>query len=318
VKVYEGLESLDPPLHGVVLTIGNFDGVHRGHQQILAQAAMFSAQTGGPLVVLTFEPHPRAVLRPGDAPARLTPLREKLALLARAEVRATVVVRSEPALLQLAPDEFVERMLVGKFHPCCVVEGESWGFGRGREGNVETLRALGCRMGFEVFVVPSVTLQIEPGRTVLVTSTLIRRLLRDGQVHRAALCLGRPYALLGQVARGERVGGLLGFPTANVQVQEQLIPADGVYAAVAEVAGQRRPAAVHVGPKPTFGREGRGIEAHLLDFDGQIYGEPIRLELLRRLRGPRKFETSQALQRQIHRDLRQVRAIAGQAEWSQP
>ncbi len=316
MKVYRGLDSVDPPLHGVILTIGNFDGVHRGHQQILAQAAMFSEQTDAPLVAMTFEPHPAAILRPEKAPALLTPLQEKLSLLARNGVRAAVTLRSEPALLDLEPAEFVEQVLVGKFHPRCVVEGESWRFGRGRKGDVQNLRKVGRRMGFDVFVVPGVTLHVEPGRTVLVTSTLIRRLLREGQVHRAALCLGRPYALLGRVTPGSRRGATLGFPTANVQVGEQLIPADGVYAGSADVDQRRHPAAVSIGASPTFGEAATSVEAHLLDFDQEIYDRPIRIALFRRLREQRKFRTADALKRQVKRDVRQVRAIAGQSDWA--
>ncbi|MCH8851733.1 MAG: hypothetical protein IID41_03675, partial [Planctomycetes bacterium] len=200
VKRIDGLEQIPDALRGCVLTIGNFDGVHRGHQQILAQAgllqaSLFGARTHHKVVVLTFDPHPLEIVSPGRAPERLMPLSEKVCRLAEAGADAVVVAKSEPVLLSLEPHDFIENVIERKFKPSHVVEGWSFGFGKGRKGNADVLRELGAQHGFEVFIVEPVRLQVADDETVLVTSSMIRDLIRTGQVDRAHLCMGRPYAL---------------------------------------------------------------------------------------------------------------------------
>ena len=309
MKVYRGLKSIDPPLSGATLTIGNFDGVHRGHQQILAQARMSASRTGGSAVAMTFDPHPLTLTRPQAESRLLTPMEARLELIAAGGMRATVVLETDRELLALSPEQFVEQVVVARFGPRAVVEGESWRFGRGRSGDVNTLRALGGQYGFEVSVVPTLTIQLDRGEDVLVSSTLIRRFLGEGHVDRAAACLGRPYAMLGRVVGGQRRGRDIGFPTANIDITEQLIPADGVYAGKALVGDRWFAAGVSIGPAPTFGRTDSTVEAHLLDFEGRLYDESIRIELLRWIRAQQTFETPEQLQRQIERDLRHVRAV---------
>ena len=309
MKVFHGLDTIDPPLEHCVLTVGNFDGVHRAHQQLLAQANLFAANTGGPVVVLTFEPHPLSVVGSRKAPGRLSPPAEKLRLLGEAGADIVVVARSEPALLNLEAERFVEEVIVRRFHPTHVVEGPSFGFGRGRRGTSELLKRLAPDFGFEVHVIDPVSLRIEEDRTVLVSSSEVRRLLAEGKVRRAALCLGRPYALIGEVAEGAGRGRGLGFPTANVAFGDQLIPADGVFSARATVAGSSHTAAVSIGNTPTFPDGRYQVEAYLLDFDGDVRGQRIRIELHHRLRDQRKFESPQALVAQLQRDVETVRQL---------
>ncbi len=308
MQVIEGLETIHPPLERCVLTVGNFDGMHRAHQQLLAQAGLFAANTGGPVVVLTFEPHPLTVVAPDRVPQCLTPRDEKLRLLAECGAAITVVARSEPALLGLEAERFVEEIIVGKFRPTHVVEGSSFGFGRGRRGSPELLVRLGESFEFHTHIVDPVTLQIEPDRTVMVSSSLVRRLLLEGKVGRAALCLGRPYTLYGTVVQGRRRGRRLGFPTANLAVKGQLIPADGVYSGAALVDERSHPCALSIGVTPTFGGGERQVEAHLLDFDGDLQGRRVGVAIYEWIRGQQSFSSPDQLAKQIRQDVAFVRA----------
>lgn len=309
MRVFDGLASLTEPIKGAVLTIGNFDGVHRGHQQLLAQAGLFAAQTGGPVTVLTFDPHPMAVLAPDRTPPRLTPSDEKLRLLHHGGAEVVVIAQTDAALLGLEPEDFVEDIIHRRFTPTHIVEGPTFGFGRRRRGNPELLRTLAGKFDCHVHIVPPVTLEFEGGETLTVSSSLVRKFLAEGDVRRAAMCLGRPYALLGRVVDGDRRGRSLGFPTANLGDVEQLIPRDGVYAGIATVGERSYLAAVSIGQSQTFAMADRRIEAHLLDFEGDLYGRTLRLAFARALRDNRRFESPDALKRQLEEDVRQVREL---------
>ncbi|UCF34702.1 MAG: bifunctional riboflavin kinase/FAD synthetase [Phycisphaerales bacterium] len=309
MKVLYGLEKLDPPLQQSVLTIGNFDGVHRAHQQLLAQACLFAANTGGPVVVMTLEPHPLSVVGRRQAPPRLSPLEQKLELLGAQGADLVVVAKSEPALLGLEADRFVEEVIVKRFHPTHLVEGPSFGFGRGRKGTSQLLQRLGPKHGFEVHVVDPISLQIEEGEMVMVSSSLVRRLLLEGKVRRAALCLGRPYSLFGEVVAGASRGRSLGFPTANVAVGDQLVPGNGVFAGRAMIGDATYLAAISIGHTPTFPDGQDQVEAFLLEFDGDVYGERIQIEFHHRLRDQRKFASPDALVAQLRRDVECVRHL---------
>ncbi len=313
IQVYRGFDSITPPMKGVVLSFGNFDGVHRGHQQIIAQAGMLAERTGSSVVAVTFEPHPLKVVAPHRPFHLLTPLKEKVDLLGRAGADAVVVVETDRAFLEQTPEDFVAEAIVGRFAPTCVVEGPSWRFGRGREGDVGFLQRMGDRHGFEVFIVPALQLEVEAEGAVLVTSTLIRDLVLRHHVHRAALCLGRPYTLIGTVVSGNRRGQKLGFPTANVDAGDQLIPGHGVYAGWCHLGGRRYVSAISVGTNPTFGEEKVSVEAYMLGFSGEPYGREIRVEFLRWLREQRRFDSPEALVQQMRHDVEEVRAICDAA-----
>jgi len=309
VKTLHGLESIAAPLERSVLTIGNFDGVHRAHQQLLTLARSLAEETQGSVVVLTFEPHPLTIVSPAKAPPRLMPLEEKLRWLEAAGADITVLARSEPALLDLEAEEFIREVVRKRFNPAHIVEGPSFGFGRGRKGTPELLQRVAGSFGCEVHIVGPVTIRVDTGEDLLVSSSLIRKLVVEGRVRRAAACLGRPYCLVGSVVEGDQRGRTIGFPTANVAVADQLIPADAVYAGRAETGGASYACAISIGNAPTFSGTQRRVEAHLLDFDGgELYGAPIRIEIERRIRGQRSFPSAEALAAQLSRDVESVRA----------
>ena len=307
-RIIHGLDAVDPPFAASVLTVGNFDGVNRAHQHLLSQGALLSAATGHPLVVLTFEPHPLTVVAPDRAPARLTSESEKIRLLGEAGVDVVVVAHADAKLLGMTAEEFVQDVICELFHPSHLVEGANFGFGRGRKGDNETLRRLGRELGFQTCVVEPLKLQVEPGQAAeTVSSTLVRRLLREGKVQQASACLGRRYVLEGQIGRAQQRGRSLGFPTANLQVEDQLIPAEGVYAGFAQIGPARHSAAISIGRTPTFGENVLQIEAHLLDFEGDLCGKTMRLEFQRWLRAQKRFESPEALIAQIEADVACVR-----------
>jgi len=294
------------------LTIGNFDGVHRGHQQIIAQAGMFAAQTGAQVVVITFDPHPLSIVSPEQAPARLMPLEERIRCLGQAGADVVIVLKSDPELLSLEPEDFVEQAIVDKFSPTHIVEGRSFGFGKGRRGNPDLLKQLSPQLGFEFFVVEPVKLQVENCQSVRVSSSLIRELVSEGKVNRAFLCLGRPYALLGVVEHGQLRGRELGYPTANLGHVAQLLPAQGVYAGAARLNEEVSTAAISIGTTPTFGGQQVQIEAFLLDFDRDLYDQPLQLEFWHYLRNQQRFSSVAKLKQQIDSDVKEIRQLASE------
>lgn len=292
---------------GGSLTIGNFDGVHLGHRRLIERAG----ELARPAVVMLFHPHPMVVLNPRQAPPVLTPLDVRLELIAEAGADAAVVVAADAELLALSPERFVRELVAGQIGPSVIVEGVDFGFGLGRSGDVDTLRDLGRTHGFTVEVVPPVMRTLSGHHEPLaISSTLIRRLISGGSVDAAGECLGRPYRLIGTPVAGRGQGRRIGFPTVNLDVGEQLTPADGVYAGAAQCGGQRYLAAVSVGPAPTFNFHQSAVEAHLLDFSGELDHRPIAVDLLARLRGIRQFDSIGDLVEQVRQDVEQVRRIA--------
>ncbi|MGD2111679.1 MAG: riboflavin kinase, partial [Phycisphaerae bacterium] len=247
------------------------------------------------------------------SPERLSTVEKKLAYLADAGADIVVVAKSEPTLLGLEAERFIEDVIVRKFHPTHVVEGPSFGFGRGRKGTPELLRRILPRYDCEVHIAGPVTVQIEKGETLMVSSSLIRSLLGEGKVRRAALCLGRPYTLIGTVTEGDRRGRTMGFPTVNLSISDQLVPGDGVYAGRALADDRNHLAAISIGQTPTFGGTERRVEAHLLDYTGDLYGESVLLGFERRLREQSAFDSPETLVEQLRRDVDAVRDELGPA-----
>jgi riboflavin kinase/FMN adenylyltransferase len=290
--------------------VGVFDGVHLGHVNILAtaleRAARAPGASRGRCVVVSFDPHPDLVLsRPFRAPAPLTPLPERRARIAALGIRELEVIPFTRELAALEPGAFVERYLVRSHHLHTLVVGEGFALGRGRSGDVERLRWIGKRGGFEVVAVPLLELEGGP-----VSSTRIRVLLEEGRVAEAARLLGRHYDLAGLVVSGEGVGRTLGYPTANLRLhEEKLVPRDGVYAAWAriEARGDRLRAAVSIGVRPTFDGQVRALEAHLLDWAGDLRGRDLEVELVDWVRPQERFETHAVLAAAMERDVAEVR-----------
>ncbi len=305
MNVYSGLEQFVPPPQGVVLTIGNFDGVHRGHARIIETARQLAGRWSAAVGAVTLEPHPLAVLAPERAPPMLTTPAEKLALLARSGVDLCLVLRSEPALLGQKAEDFLAR-LVAHCRPRALVEGPDFNFGRGREGSVETLRRYAGHWGYDVQVVDAVRCTELPTAPTIRSSS-IRQALVDGRVSEANAMLGRPYRVVGIVGGGEGRGAALGLPTANVDGIRHLLPQEAVYAAVAQLEdGRLHLAAVNVGPQPTFDQQASRVEAFLLDFAGDLRERQLGLHFLERLRGQMRFTGAEALVEQIRRDVAAV------------
>lgn len=300
MKRLRGFEDRES-YRGGFLSIGNFDGVHRGHQSILARLRERADQAGVPAVVMTFDPHPITLLNPQFAPPRLTTSAAKAALMAAAGVDVVVEYPTDAALLNLTAAEFFEQVVLKEFEARGLVEGPNFFFGKGREGTVERLAGFCEQAGRSLDVVGVLE---SGGETV--SSSAIRGELKEGNVPQAARLLGRYYRLEGVVASGAGRGRTLGFPTANLQDVQTLIPGEGVYACWATWGEERFQAAVHVGGNPTFAEQAPKIEVHLLSFEGDLYGEALQVEFVERVRELRSFQSPAELQHQVQQDVRAV------------
>ena len=294
-----------------VVTIGTFDGVHRGHWEVLSEIQRRAEAVDGRSVLVTFHPHPLTIVRPESAPPMLTTPEEKEEILAESGLDYAVFLTFSPMLAAYSPRRFVEEILVERVNVGELVVGYDHHFGRGREGNVETLKVLGRELGFGVDVVGPVGSQGDA-----ISSTRIRNALLEGDVETARAGLGRPYSLRGLVVRGDQRGRALGFPTANLEVRGageggKLIPPPGIYAVRGTVRLGTFDGALHVGPRPTFRGSPPTIELHLLGFEDDIYGEEVRVDFVKYLREVRPFETSEALVAQMQEDVLQAREALG-------
>ena len=301
--------SLLPALPGgSTVTVGSFDGVHLGHQAVLREIARRAAAAGRASVLVTFEPHPLEVVNPQAAPPLLTTGPERREILAQTPLDYVLFLRFDRRLAGYSPEEFVRRVLLGRCGMRELVIGHDHGFGRGRSGDVETLRRLGAEDGFEVDVVAAVDVGDQH-----VSSSRIRRAVAGGDLDTAARMLGRPYSVSGEVGQGERRGRLLGVPTINLSdvPPQKLLPPDGVYAVRVEWRGGRTGGMMNQGPRPTFDDGRRLLEAHLFDFAGDLYGEWVRIEWVERLRDVKRFASVEQLQQQLERDRSRALAVLG-------
>jgi riboflavin kinase / FMN adenylyltransferase len=288
-----------------VLALGNFDGLHRGHIKIIERIRRGATERGGTALVLTFDPHPPRVLRPDKAPALLMTKPQKLAALERAGVQGVAVVRFTRELSQWEPETFVRRVLVDWLRVAEVWVGADFLFGRERSGNFSLLRTLGQQAGFRVE-------KIDPIRykDFVVSSTRIRRLVSEGRVEEAGALLGRHYAIGGEVVEGARRGRELGFPTANLASENELVPPHGVYATFFTLDGVIRPGVTNIGVRPTFGETPKvSIETHVLGFSGDLYGRQAEVAFVQRLRDERRFPDIDALREQIAADVRRAERL---------
>jgi riboflavin kinase/FMN adenylyltransferase len=296
---------------GGLVTIGNFDGVHRGHQSMIQTLAKRSHERKVSAVVMTFDPHPIKILRPHQAPPSLSSIQYRGELLEAYGVDCLIVIPTDRALLNLTPAEFFKQIVCHELAAKGLVEGENFCFGRDRSGDISTLKSLCRDSGLTLEVVPSVSVENH-----LVSSSSIRCLISEGEMASAVELLGHPYRLSGTVTRGAGRGRTLGFPTANLENVETLLPADGVYAGFTQVVANSYPAAVNIGPNPTFGETERKIEVHLVDYEGELYGEQIDVNLLDRIRANARFSNVEKLKRQLAKDIATVRRLASRCEAS--
>ena len=300
---WRGYEALPGGFGRSVVTIGVFDGVHRGHQAIIGHTVKRARDLGLQSVVVTFDPHPAEVVRPGSHPAVLTEPVRKAELIEQLGVDALCVVPFTPAFSQLSAEAFVHDVLVDALHAAVVVEGDNFRFGHKAAGDLAMLTRLGRTFGFTVEEAPLVAEE-----ELVFSSTYIRSCVDAGDVSAAAAALGRPHRLAGVVVRGDQRGREIGFPTANLLSGRYVaIPADGVYAAWLVRRGDRLPAAVSVGSNPTFSGRERRVEAYVLDFDGDLYGERVGLDFVARLRPTLAFDSVDALVEQMRADVTDAR-----------
>jgi len=302
--------QLDPdarPFPYPVLGLGNFDGVHIGHQSILKRVVDRAGEKGGTSMALTFDPHPVKVLFPERSLQLLCTTREKIDLIGRCGIAHTYCLEFTREFSMLSPREFVQEFLVQRMKVREVFVGQNYGFGRRREGNVALLETFGKEFGFHVEIVPPVILKDH-----LVSSSLVREALKVGEIERVALLLGRPYDIDGNVVEGEGRGKALGYPTANLLPGEKLIPGNGVYAVRVERSGETWPGIVYIGTQPTFQNAIRQIEIHLFDYQGNLYGEALRVRFYGRVRGEMKFSDSAELVTRIGKDIQIAKKILEQ------
>jgi riboflavin kinase/FMN adenylyltransferase len=305
VQRWRGVESAPPGWGRCVVTIGVFDGVHRGHQQIIGRAVERARELGVASVVLTFDPHPSEVVRPGTHPPMLSSQRYKAELLEALGVDVMCVLPFTVEFSRLGPDEFVHAVLVEHLHASAVIVGENFRYGRKAAGDVASLAATGRRFGFTVEGVP-----LQGSAETTWSSTYVRSCVDAGDVRGAAAALGRDHRIEGIVVRGDQRGRDLGYPTANLSpLPWSAVPADGVYAGRLVRGGAQLPAAISIGTNPTFAGRERRVEAYVLDFSGDLYGEHVGLSFAERLRGTERFEGVDALVAQMEVDVARTRGL---------
>jgi riboflavin kinase/FMN adenylyltransferase len=308
MRVIRGLHHEAPPFRSSVVTLGNYDGVHRGHQRILQRLREAAEEHGAESVVMLFDPHPVRFLRPDKEFHLITRVEDRLALLDEQGVDATLVIPFDARVAEMEAEDFVRDVLAGLLGARHIVLGGDSRFGHGRRGDVAMLREMGQELGFAVELVD--TVEVAGAR---VSSSAVRRAVASGDVALASQMLGRPFFVTGTVVGGDGRGRLIGFPTANVEPDVTLAPKPGVYECRILLDGETAPrvAVVNVGHRPTFGARGLRIEAHVLDFTGDLYGVRIRLSFVRRLRDEQRFSGVDELVAQIGLDVEAVRRGAG-------
>ncbi len=293
---------------GTILTLGTFDGIHRGHLQIINNVVNRARETGHDSALFTFEPHPQLVLGKEDrAPIHLlTTIDEKIEVLGRTGLDRLIVASFTPAFATMEPEQFVRSVLLGRLNMKHMIIGHDHGFGRARRGNQKVLETLSLEYGFDISVVEPITLS-----DTVISSTAIRTLLNAGEVEQANRLLGRPYTLQGKVVQGDGRGKNLGFPTANIRPYNRykLIPQPGIYTSRLSVGERVYDAVTYIGYRPTFRLSQKVVEVHVLDFDGQLYGQDVNILFLNFVRGDQQFDSTKSLIEQIKQDIQDSRTL---------
>ena len=307
MKLIRKLDEFPDSLKGGALSIGNFDGVHHGHAMLVGELKKFAEQQNSSAVIFTFDPHPVRILRPEHAPPPLTWTNRKADLLADLGIDAVVAYPTDAALLKLHYRDFFHKIIVDTIGAKAVVEGPNFFFGYQRQGNVSNLNQLCNDSGIQLKIAEPIRKSKD-----LISSSRIRELLRHGNVGEASTMLTQPYRIRGMVTHGSARGATIGFPTANMDAIDTLIPGMGVYAGRAFIDGRIHWAAIHVGTNPTFGEMVSKVEVHILDYGNSIYGQPLEVDFIQKVRDIHQFNTPQALINQLEEDVKQVRHIARQ------
>jgi riboflavin kinase/FMN adenylyltransferase len=305
MHIIRSLDAFPAAARGGAVSIGNFDGVHRGHVAIVRRLLERAKAVTGPAIVFTFDPHPVRLLRPEQCPPPLTWTERKAELLAAQGVDWIVAYPTDEALLELSAVEFFEQIVRGKLAAKALVEGPNFYFGHNREGTIGRLAELTKAAGISLDVVEPVEID-----GAIVSSSRVRELIRVGNMEQARKLLSAPYRIRGMVTHGAGRGAKIGFPTANLSAVDTLLPAEGVYAGRAAIGGSTYPAAINLGPSPTFGDPTIRVEVHVIGYGEPLYGQPLEVDFLARLRDIRPFDSPAALVEQLRRDIEQVKRIA--------
>ena len=305
--LYRHLDELPEPFRGSVVSIGNFDGVHWGHARIVGRLLELARRQDVRAVILTFDPHPARLLRPQQAPMPLSWTERKARLLDELGVDAVVAYPTDQALLRLTASEFFDRIVLGQLGARGMVEGQNFFFGHDRGGNIEVLGQFCRQAGIPLEIVEPVQIEGQ-----VVSSSRVRALISAGQVAEAARLLTRPYRIRGTVVHGQGRGNKLGYPTANIGAIDTLLPGEGIYAGRAWIEGRPYATALSVGGNPTFDESEQKVEAFLLDYQDDLYGRPIEIDFLARLRDIKRFDSAGQLVDQMALDVQETRRIVGQ------
>src|SRR5208337_3735718 len=304
MRIVRGLKSFTERFPNTVLTLGNFDGVHLGHQAIFSKVVARAGEIGGTSIAFTFEPHPLKVIAPERSPRLLNTFHGKMKLIAASGIDVVICANFTRAFADQNPEDFAREVLHEKIGVREVYVGYDYAFGKGREGSIESLKRMGRTYGFEVGVIEAVKVN-----GIVVSSSTIRDMVDEGRVDYAAKLLGRNYSIEGEVVHGAQRGQKIGFPTANLSTANELIPAYGVYAVLVSVNGRMVKGVASIGVRPTFDSGPVSVEVYLLDFEGDLYGEQMEVSFVKRLRGEKKFADSEALARQIRKDVNEAEQI---------
>jgi len=303
MQIIKGSRNLKTgQLENPVITLGNFDGVHRGHQKILRKVIQRAEKIGGVSVVYTFDPHPLNVLRPDQEPPKITTFEEKAKFIESYGIDYLVCEHFTKQFAQKSPEEFIEKIIVGRIRPREIVIGHDYAFGKSRQGSIDLLEQTGTKLGYKVHVINDITIKNIPVR-----STTIRNLISAGKVSLAQKLMGREYCIAGKVIHGKR--RRIGFPTANLSHIKDLIPQKGIYAIRVDTPYGMYGGIVNIGHIPTFGGQKLSIEAHLFDFDNDIYGREIAIHFVKRIRDEKKFDYVPDLVKQIQKDISRAKSI---------
>jgi len=314
MKIIKDLKKLESPLENPVLTIGNFDGVHRGHLALFDMVKDRARDIKGISVVMTFDPHPLKIMRPGSGPPLITPLEQKLALIEQAEIDVILCIPFTPEFASIPAHDFVRDILMEKIGVREIIVGYDYTFGHARKGDISLLRELGSRLGFKVHVLGQVHINRKA-----VSSTSIRNLVLEGNLREAKELLGRDYQICGTVVRGKNRGGrLLGFPTANLDLMDELTPKTGVYAVTVVLDDRICEGVTNIGYNPTFKNSRFSVETHILDFSDYLLGKTIRVNFIEHLRDEKTFDSVAELARQIARDIHRTRDLFKKRNASRP
>jgi len=308
MKIIDSLDQIYKPFKNAVITIGNFDGVHIGHQALFHEVIETAQTINGTSIAMTFDPHPTRVLKQNGHPPLITLYEQKVELIGRTHIDALICIPFTREFAALSAEEFVRDVLVGKIGMKAIVVGEDYSFGKNREGNIDLLNAYAPRYGFEVIVADWI--RMSKGFTDRISSTKIRELVTEGLVEQAEKMLGRYYQIRGRVVTGrDRGGKLLGIPTANITLNDELCPKTGIYAVTGECRGKPFKGVANIGYSPTFENHEFTVEVHIFDFNADIYGEKVQVNFIKRIRDEIKFSNIAELIDQIKKDIVAAREI---------